>query len=128
MLNRCEDGIHLPDNLQMCFFNWDKLYNGELNQKKDLRACWMKIPKVIYWCIWNERNHRILQDIAQPTWKISIKANASIGEIVSVLRIPKNKGNLTGNENDWLQSLNIYAESNLAKKQLENWEVRLDKS
>ena len=39
-----------------------------------------------------------------------------MGEIVSVLRIPKNKCNLTDNENNWMQSLNIYAESNLAKK------------
>ena len=88
----------------------------------------MKIPKIICWCIWNECNHRILQDIAQLAWKIAIKANALMGEIVSVLRISKNKGNLIDNEKNWLQSLNIYAESNLAKKQLENWEVRLDKS
>ena len=88
----------------------------------------MKFPKIICWCIWNERNHIIFQDIAHPAWKIAIKANALMGEIVSVLRISKNKGNLIDNEKNWLQSLNIYAESNLGKKQLENWEVRLDKS
>ena len=62
VLNRWEDGIHLLDKIQKCFFNWDKLYNGELIQKKGLRACWMKLPKIIYWCIWNERNHKIFQD------------------------------------------------------------------
>ena len=61
-------------------------------------------------------------------WKIVIKVNALLVEVVSVLKIPNNKGNLTDNEKNWLQSLNIYAVNNLAIKHLENWEVRLDKS
>ena len=112
----------------MCFFNWDKLYQGELIQKKGLRVCRMKLPKIICQCIWNERNHKIFRDKTQPTWKIAIKVNALLCEVVSVLKIPINKGNLIDNEKNWLQSLNIYAINNLATKHLENWEVRLDKS
>ena len=88
----------------------------------------MKIRKVICWCIWIERNHRIFQDIAQPAWKIAIKANALMGDIVSVMKIPNNKAKLTDNENNWLQSFNLSTETILAIKQLEKWEIRLDKS
>ena len=35
---------------------------------------------------------------------------------------------MTANESNWLQSLNLPVEANLAKKQLENWEIRIDKS
>ena len=31
VLNRWEDGIHSPDNIQLCFFNWDNLYNDEVS-------------------------------------------------------------------------------------------------
>ena len=103
------------------------MYKGELDKKKGSRLCWMKIPKVICWCIWIERNQRIFQDKAQPTWKIAIKANSIMGEIVSVLKIPKNKAKLTDKESNLLQSFNFSIETTLAKKQLENWEIRLDK-
>ena len=43
-----------------------------------------------------------------------------MGEIISVLMIPNNKAKLADNENNWLQSFNLSAETILAKKQLEN--------
>ena len=83
VLKRWGDGMQLPDHIQDCFLNWDKLYQGELNKKNGVKACWMKLPKIICWCIWNERNHRIFQDNFQPVWKISAKVNALLGEVVS---------------------------------------------
>ena len=80
----------------------------------------MKLPKVICWCIWIERNHRTFQDKALPAWKIAVKAQALLSDIVSAMVIPKNKSNLTDNERNWMQSLNPSAEANLALKMLEN--------
>ena len=88
----------------------------------------MKIPKVIYWCICSESNQRIFQDKAHPAWEIAIKVNSLMGEIVSVLKIPKNKAKLTDKERNRFQSFNLFAGSSLATKQLENWEIRIDKS
>ena len=51
-----------------------------------------------------------------------------MGEIVSVMVIPKNRAKLTGNESNWLQNFNFSANTDLAKKHLENWEIRFDKS
>ena len=85
-------------------------------------------PKVICWCIWIERNQRIFQDTTQLAWKIAIKVNSLMGEIVSVLKIPHNKAKLTDKASNWIQSFNLSAEISLATKQLENWEIRIDKS
>ena len=79
VLKRWGDGKQLPDNIQAYFLNWDNLYEGELTKKNGVRACWMKLPKLICWCIWNERNHRIFQDNFQPAWKIVVKVNALPG-------------------------------------------------
>ena len=128
MLEPWGDVIQLPGNIQECFTNWEKMYNGDLNKKKRFRECWMKLPKVICWCIWIERNHRIFQDKALPAWQIAIKAHALISDIVSAMVIPKNKTILTDNERNWMQSINPFAEANLAIKMLEKWEITLDKS
>ena len=53
---------------------------------------------------------------------------ALLGEIVSVMVIPKNKAKLTDIESNWLQNFNFSADSDLGKKHLENWEIRFDKS
>ena len=52
-------GVHLPDTIQAYFTSWETLYQGEVNHKNGVRAYWLKLPKLICWCIWNERNHRI---------------------------------------------------------------------
>ena len=88
----------------------------------------MKLPKIICWCIWNERNHRIFQDKIQPSWKIAAKVNALLREVVSISKIPNNKENLTNNEKDWMQSLNIMAASTMDGKKSEDWDIRMDKS
>ena len=75
------DEIHWPEKIQDCFLNWEKMYQGELVQKKGLRACWMKLPKLICWCIWIERNHRVFQNKSQPAWKTAVKINALLGEV-----------------------------------------------
>ena len=79
----------------------------------------MKLPKIICWCIWNERNDRIFQDKIKPTWKIVFKVNALFGEVVSISKIPNNKENLTDKEKNWMQSLNIMAINNMAAKKLD---------
>ena len=88
----------------------------------------MKIPKIICWCIWNERNYRIFQDKCQPAWKIAAKVHALLGEVVSISKIPYNIEKLTDTENNWLQSLNIRAANSMKAKKLEDWEIRMDKS
>ena len=88
----------------------------------------MKLPKIICWCIWIERNHRIFQNKNQPAWNTAVKINALLDEVVSISKIPNNKENVTDKEKNWMQSLNILAVNNLATKHLESWEVRLDKS
>ena len=119
MMELWGDGIHLPGNIQECFSNWDKKYNEDLNQKKGFRECWMKLPKVICWCIWIERNYRIFQEKSLPAWKIALKAHALLIDVVSAMVIPKNKSKLTDNERNWMQSLNPSTEANLAIKMLE---------
>ena len=88
----------------------------------------MKLSKIICWCIWNERNHRIFQDKFQPAWKIAAKANSLLGEVVSISKIPNNKEKLTDTENNWMQSLNIMAANSMNAKNSEDWEIRMDKS
>ena len=80
----------------------------------------MKLSKIICWCIWNERNHRIFQDKIQPAWKIAAKAIALLGEVVSISKIPNNKENLINNEKDWMQSLNIMAANTMDGKKSED--------
>ena len=88
----------------------------------------MKLQKIICWCIWNERNHRIFQDKFQPTWKIADKANALLGEVVSISKIPNNKEKPADTKNNWMQSLNISAANSMKAKKSEDWEIRMDKS
>ena len=51
-----------------------------------------------------------------------------MGEIVNVMVVPKNKANLIENEINCLQNFNFSIDIDLAKKHLENWEIRFDKS
>ena len=88
----------------------------------------MKLPKIICWCIWNERNHRIFQDRIQPTWKTAVKVNALFGEVVSISKIPNNKENLTDNEKIWMHNLDIRTVNNMVFNKVEDWKVRIDKS
>ena len=88
----------------------------------------MKLPKIICWCLWNERNHRIFQDKNQLAWKTAIKINALFGEVVSISKIPNHKENLSDKEKNWMQSLNIMAVNDMAAKKLDEWDVRMDKS
>ena len=120
--------MHLPDNIQVCFLSWDNFYQGELTNKKGLKACWMKLPKIICWCLWIERNHRIFQDKNQPAWKTIIKINALLKEVVRISKIPNNQENLTVNEKNWMYSLDIKTVNNMAVNKVEDWEIRLDKS
>ena len=63
----------MPENIHDCINNWENLYPGELNEKRGVRSCWLKIPKLICWCLWNERNYRIFQDKMQLTCKVVVK-------------------------------------------------------
>jgi len=119
-------GVRLPDTIQDWFTSWEKQYHGELIQKNGIRDCWLKLPKLICWGIWNERNHRIFQEKAQPAWKIASKVNALLGEIVSISKIPINKGTLTEKEGNWMKSLKIMAVNEAAAIKMEEWDIRMD--
>ena len=88
----------------------------------------MKFPKIICWCIWNERNQRIFQNKTQPEWKTIVKAIALHGEVVRNSNIPSNNEKLTEIEKVWMQSLNILATSPKEGKKLEDWDIRMDKT
>ena len=84
-------GVRLPDSIQDWFISWDKLYNGDLQKKNEIKDCWLKLPKLICWGIWNERNRRIFQENAQPAWKIAKKVNVQLGEVISISKPSINK-------------------------------------
>ena len=92
-----------------------------------MRACWQKLPKIVCWCIWLERNQRIFQNKSQPAWQVSAKIKALLGEVVRNTKIPPNKAELTEKEKIWMQSLKIQENNSIAINKLENWEIRLDK-
>ena len=123
VLNGWGMNINLPNSIQDCFLDWDTHYNGELLNKNGLRACWMKIPKLICWYIWNERNLRIFQNKSHPAWKIAAKVEAMLGEIVNNSKIPSNKGKLNANEESWLKRLNIKMVRDEVARPLEKWEI-----
>ena len=100
VLKRWGNGRYLPVHIHECFINWDNLYQGDLNEKKGVKACWMKIPQIICWIVWKERNQRIFQGKTQPVWKLAAKAMVLLGEVVSISKIPNNKETLTENEKD----------------------------
>ena len=104
------------------------MYQGDLSQKKRVKACWMKIPQIICWTIWKERNQRIFQGKTKPAWKIAAKAMALLGEVVSSSKIPINKEVLNDNEKEWMQSFNIMASSSRDGKKSEDWDIRMDNS
>jgi len=39
--------VEIPSNMQQCFTNWEKAFKGDLNNKKGVKYCWMKLPKII---------------------------------------------------------------------------------
>jgi len=41
------DKVEIPGNVQQCFTNWEKAFKGDLNNKKGVKDCWMKLPKII---------------------------------------------------------------------------------
>ena len=88
----------------------------------------MKLPKVICWGLWIERNHRIFKDKHQPAWKTAIKINALLKEIVRISKIPNNKGNLTDNEKKLMHSLDLKTANHMVANKVEDWEIRLDTS
>ena len=88
----------------------------------------MKIPKLICWYIWNERNLQIFQNKTQPAWKIAAKVEAMLGEIVRNSKIPSNKGKLNAKEESWMQRLNIKPVRDEVARSLEKWEIRMDDS
>ena len=92
----------MPVSIHDCFYNWENLYQGELFEKRGVRTCWLKIPKLICWCLWNERNYRIFQEKNQPMWKTAIKTQALLMEVISISKIPSNKGSLMDKEKEWM--------------------------
>ena len=123
-----DDGFSWTGNNQDFFIHWDRMYKGELGGKNDVRACWQKLPKIVCWCIWLERNQRIFQNKSQPAWQVSVKIKALLGEVVRNTKIPPNKAELSEQEKLWTQSFKIQEKNSKVIKKLENWEIRLDNS
>ena len=119
MLNE-DDGFQWNGNNQEFFINWENRYKGELGQKKGLRACWSKLPKIVCWCIWLERNQRIFQNRSQPAWRVTAKINALLGEVVRCTVNPNNKAKLTKKEKKWMQRFNIQENNSTVIK---NWRI-----
>ena len=118
----------MPENIHDCLHNWERLYQGELNEKEGVRSCWLKIPKLICWGLWNERNYRIFQDKKKPPSKIVVKIQALLMEIISSLKIPSNTSSLTEKEREWMQNVKPMADNSMAAKKMEAWEIRMDNS
>ena len=118
----------MPEDIHDCLHNWERLYQGELCEKKGVRSCWLKIPKLICWCLWKERNYRIFQDKKHPPCKIVIKIQALLMEIISISKLPSNKGSLTEKEREWMRNVKPLADNFVAAKQMEAWEIRMDNS
>jgi len=45
------DGFQWNGSNQDFFINWEKMYKGELAKKNGVRACLLKLSKVVCWCI-----------------------------------------------------------------------------
>ena len=49
-------------------------------------------------------------------------------EVISISKIPSNKGSLTDKEKEWMRSLKSLAVKIVDAKKLEEWEIRMDNS
>ena len=96
--------VEILGNVQQCFTNWEKAFKGDLNNKKGVKDCWMKLPKIICWHIWIERNLRTFRNKARLRDKIVAKTQALMGEIIKTNAGPKNKTNLVANKIIWMQT------------------------
>ena len=96
--------VEIPGNVQQCFTNWEKAFKGDLNNKKGVKYCWMKLPKIICWHIWIERNLRTFQNKSHLPDKIVAKTQDLMREIIKTKEVPKNKTNLAANEIIWMQT------------------------
>ena len=116
-------------NAHQWILNWEKVYKGDISNKKGMKDCWMKFPKLVYWHLWIEQNQRIFQNIVQPPGKIVTNTQALMGEVLKINQISRNKAKLIVNEIMWLHSFN-YIASNFEplSKKLETWEIRFDNS
>ena len=89
----------------------------------------MKLPKLVYWHLWIERNHRIFQNKDHPPGKIVSKTQALMGEVIKVNRVVRNKVKLSVNEVNWMHLFNASSSDiEPIPRKLETWEIRLDKS
>ena len=51
-----------------------------------------------------------------------------LAEVISISKIPSNKGSMTDREKEWMESLKPRAANILDTKKLETWEIRMDNS
>ena len=61
-------------------------------------------------------------------WKTTTKIQALLAEVISISKIPSNKGIMTDKEKEWMRSLNPLAVNIVDAKKLEDWEIRMDNS
>lgn len=52
----------MPQHVGEAYASWS-LWRVE----KTIKKIWVMIPAVIFWCLWNERNHKCFDGISAPT-------------------------------------------------------------
>ena len=90
--------IEILDNVEYWFMNWEKAIKVDWANKKGIKECWMKLPKLVCWHLWIERNHKIFQNKDHPPGKIVSKTQALMGEVIKVNQLTRNKVKLSANE------------------------------
>jgi ribonuclease HI len=122
--------VPLPDEIPNLLLSWQALCPFSLTKKDRLKSCWGYLPKFICWKIWLERNARIFKGKTASEAQVIAKAKAMMGDFLSSIHLPANKGRLTPNEEDWLSSLipSTLKVTIAPEPPTFQWEIRLDPS
>jgi ribonuclease HI len=122
--------VTLPNEIPKLLLNWQALCPFSLMKKDQLKSCRGYLPKFICWKIWLERNTRVFKGKTASEAQVIAKAKATMGEFLSSIHLPTNKGRLTPNEEEWLSSLipSTLKVTIASKPPTFQWEIRLDPS
>jgi ribonuclease HI len=122
--------VPLSDEISNLLLSWQALCPFSLTKKDRLKSCWGYLPKFICWKIWLERNAQIFKGKTASEAQVIAKAKAMMGDFLSTIHLPTNKGRLTPNEEDWLSSLipSTLKVIIAPEPPTFQWEIRLDPS
>jgi hypothetical protein len=122
--------VSIPAEISSLLIRWMESCPFSLNKKEQLKRCWASFPKVILWKLWLERNSRIFKGKFSSAAHVVAKAKAMLGDFLSSLHLPANKGVLTSIEEDWMSSL-LPKSLKLVTAPVPSttqWEIRMDSS